>query len=360
MLDLVGGQRTLTASHVKELHAALLRNQDTHEVEDQFGRLFHAPLERGKYKTLPNNPKRLDGSVHEYCPPEHVASEMDELVRMHSEHEARGSPPEEAAWLHHRFTQIHPFADGNGRVARAIASLVFIGAGWFPLIVQREDWSRYIEALEKADNGDLRSLVAMFIEAQRNAIIQATEVAYEAHPIESAEEAVAAIRDRLVQRGKISPDEWLVAKQTATQLMQLSTNRLTQLSNTLAMQVGRAAEGFTFSIGTRRGLNLDETRLLEKMGQVPDPSEFHSVVQLGMSTTRPDAFVVTAYAVGPRYRGIIGVIGYLVIQGAEPAVIEGGSFQVNYEENLESAKARFSPWLERVIVNGLDQWRRTL
>ena len=31
----------------------------------------------------------------------------------------------EATWLHHRFTQIHPFQDGNGRVARALASLVF-------------------------------------------------------------------------------------------------------------------------------------------------------------------------------------------------------------------------------------------
>jgi Fic family protein len=70
---------------------------------------------------------------------------MDELIRLHSEHAAGGVPPEvEAAWLHHRFAQIHPFSDGNGRVARAIASLVFIKAGWFLLIVKRDDWGRYI------------------------------------------------------------------------------------------------------------------------------------------------------------------------------------------------------------------------
>ncbi|MCY3657588.1 MAG: Fic family protein [Caldilineaceae bacterium] len=30
-------------------------------------------------------------------------------------HEATAHPVPIAAWLHHRFVQIHPFADGNGR-----------------------------------------------------------------------------------------------------------------------------------------------------------------------------------------------------------------------------------------------------
>src|SRR5262249_3917808 len=151
-------------------HAALLRNQGSYSVVDQFGQASERALEKGQYKTTPNSPTRPNGSVHEYCPPEHVASEMDRLGEMHAQHQARGVPPEvEAAWLHHRFSQIHPFADGNGRVARAISSLVFIKAGWFPLIVKREDWTRYIEALEKADQVDLRPLVALFVDAQRAA-----------------------------------------------------------------------------------------------------------------------------------------------------------------------------------------------
>ena len=42
----------------------------------------------------------------------------------------------EAAWLHHRFVQIHPFQDGNGRIARALSTLIFVKAGWFPLVVR--------------------------------------------------------------------------------------------------------------------------------------------------------------------------------------------------------------------------------
>jgi Fic family protein len=90
MLDFVGGQRELTIGYIKELHAALLRNQTTNTVVDQFGQAFEKRIEKGSYKRTPNSPTRPDGSVHEYCPPEHVASEMDELIRLHSEHTVGG------------------------------------------------------------------------------------------------------------------------------------------------------------------------------------------------------------------------------------------------------------------------------
>ena len=64
------------------------------------------------------------------------------------------------------------------------------------------------------------------------------------------------------------------------------------------------------------------------------------------------------YAVGPRFRGIISVLAYLSIQGMEPIVLS--TFLINYKEDLASAQQRFSTWLERVIVTGLNQWRASL
>ena len=69
MYAFVSGQRTLTTGYIKELHAALLRHQDTVTVVDQFGQFFEKPLEKGSYKKSPNNPTRQDGSVHEYARP---------------------------------------------------------------------------------------------------------------------------------------------------------------------------------------------------------------------------------------------------------------------------------------------------
>ena len=361
MFDFVGGTRELSTSYIKELHASLLRNQETYAVVDQFGRAFEKQLEKGQYKTTPNSPMRPDGALHEYCPPEHVASEMDRLVALHKEHDARSVLPDvEAAWLHHRFTQIHPFSDGNGRVARAVATLVFIKSRWFPLIVKRDQWAQYIEALEKADHDDLRPLVAMFVEAQRDALIQATEVAYDVKPVESPHDAIIAVRDRLVQRGKLPMKEWLAAKRTAQKLRNIAIDRFGQIAAELAAETA-GGKGLSFSAGSSDQLS-DPIRasLAEMTGHIAHNGEFSGTAQLTLHTGRSAAVVVSFYAIGPKFLGLIGVVAHLVLEGQEPVAIKGNTFQINYEETPEAAQARFGPWLDRIIANGLNEWRRTL
>jgi hypothetical protein len=72
LFQFVKGDRPISKSYIHELHAALLRHQDSTVAMDQFGNLFTVRLVKGKYKDRPNNPKRADGTVHQYCPPEHV------------------------------------------------------------------------------------------------------------------------------------------------------------------------------------------------------------------------------------------------------------------------------------------------
>ena len=152
VFDFVKGERSLSASYIKELHALMTQHQETVGGVDSLGRKTSVPLIRGAYKSLPNNPLRPDGTIHEYCPPEQVDSEMDRLIALHHQH-GDVAPEVEAAWLHHRFAQIHPFQDGNGRIARALATLVFVKAGWFPLVVRDQERALYIGALEAADDG---------------------------------------------------------------------------------------------------------------------------------------------------------------------------------------------------------------
>lgn len=141
---------------------------------DIFRRPARIKLLHGDYKRRPNNPTRPDGRIHQYCPPEHVAAEMDRLLEMHEAHAASGVAPDvSAAWLHHRFVQIHPFQDGNGRVARAIASLVLIRDGMFPLVVTNRDRERYLDVLGEADNGDLAPLIALVARLQKKWLVRA-------------------------------------------------------------------------------------------------------------------------------------------------------------------------------------------
>jgi hypothetical protein len=260
---------------------------------------------------------------------------MDQLVALHKAHEASGLPPEvEAAWLHHRFTQIHPFSDGNGRVARAIATLVFIKSGWFPLIVNRDQWAQYIDALEKADSGDLRPVVAMFGEAQRDALIQATEVAYDIRPVKSPHDAVLAVRERMLQRDNLRDAVGLLAERTAERLFQRTVQRLDQIAGDLVQEAGKPIT-----------TNSDYRR---------------QAARLALSQSSRAELVVEFHAIGQRFPGFIKVVASLTLEEQSPAPIRGGIFQINYEESPEAAEARFVPWLDRVITEGLMQWRRTL
>jgi Fic family protein len=182
----------------------------------------------------------VNGSVHEYCPPEHVASEMDRLIKLHARHEEMGVPPEiEAAWLHHRFTQIHPFQDGNGRVVRALASLVFINAGWFPLVVTRDDRERYIEALEEADRGRLAPLVSLFSALERKAFVNALGIAREVlQEEERIEQVIASIGDLFAARNEALQREWKRAKEVAERLADRAREKFEQVAERLEQEVG--------------------------------------------------------------------------------------------------------------------------
>ena len=155
----VARQRGLTKGFIFEFHAMLTRHQETVEAVDQFGNRMRVPLIRGKFKELPNNPTRPDGMVHEYCPPVHVDSEMENLLRLSAEYEDKEHPLILAAWLHHRFTQIHPFQDGNGRVARCLVNLTLLRGLLLPIVIPREERAMYIQALERADKGNLKEFI---------------------------------------------------------------------------------------------------------------------------------------------------------------------------------------------------------
>jgi len=159
----VKGERALSESVIKEWHALLTRHQETAPGRDQHGRRIGIPFLKGAYKRRPNNPRTPDGTIHEYCPPEHTTSEMERLLGMHHDHErTRKLPaPVEAAWLHHRFVQIHPFEDGNGRTARLLMSYVFAKRGEPTPVISAAEKPRYFNALQHADGGNLQPFARM-------------------------------------------------------------------------------------------------------------------------------------------------------------------------------------------------------
>lgn len=190
LTDSVREEAPLTLHFIRQLHQLITRHQATYDAHDQLGRPMRASLPHGSWKTVANHVRRSDGSTLEYVPPEHVQSQM-ELLLAEFDKTAAAHPIVRAAWLHHRFILIHPFADGNGRVARALTLLVLLAARYAPLVVDRRQRPDYIAALDQANLGDLRPLVRFFARLEGAALAAEFTRPVEQVPAQAGAVAVA-------------------------------------------------------------------------------------------------------------------------------------------------------------------------
>lgn len=160
VLDLVTQKVAVTEHVVRELHAMLCRSQETYVVHTALGRQ-ERPLPKGEYKTFANNPTLASGRVHHYAPPDEVPSEMHRLVAsMGSAAYEALHPVLQSAYVHYALAAIHPFADGNGRTARALASVPLYRDRRVPLMVLADERDAYLDALGEADGGNLGAFVS--------------------------------------------------------------------------------------------------------------------------------------------------------------------------------------------------------
>ncbi len=374
----VKNERQLSVSYVKELHASLLRHQRTTTAIDSLGREVEVELERGAWKTRPNNPIRPDGTKHEYAPPEQVASEMDELIALHRAHDDAGVAPEVgSAWLHHRFTQIHPFQDGNGRVARCLASLVLIRAGWFPLSVTRDDRERYIAALEAADAGALAALVSLFSQREKSAFLGALSAAEEAKRTAHVESVIAATKHDLVRRRESVRREWDRAKDTARGLEILTKSRLEEVASQLRGELRSLVPGLRVQIddeppggGRSHFFRRQIVETAKHLDYFADVRDYAAWSRLMIFTADSRAEIVfSTHGIGRGFRGVLGFSAFFrrrdeaeeAEQGAVEAIpLTDEVFQVNYVEEAADVKPRFERRLDEVLIRGLETWRRGL
>lgn len=72
--------------------------------------------------------------------------------------------------LHASFERIHPFRDGNGRTGRLLLNLMLVRGGYPPAIIYKRDRSKYLRALDRADNADAGPLAELLARAVKHGI----------------------------------------------------------------------------------------------------------------------------------------------------------------------------------------------
>jgi Fic family protein len=93
------------------------------------------------------------GDRFEYASPEETPALMTDLVNWYNDAEQSGkySVVELAALFHYRYIRIHPFEDGNGRIARLMVNYILARHGWPMIVVRSRKKQEYLEALHKTD-----------------------------------------------------------------------------------------------------------------------------------------------------------------------------------------------------------------
>ena len=143
----------LTQNFIRTLHKTLLREDYTVYRNLPGGVQTSYVIHAGQYKTRPNSVITRYGDRFDYASPEETPGLMADLVDWYNSAEKEGklSPVELAALFHYRYIRIHPFEDGNGRIARLMVNFILTRHNYPMIVVRSRKKSEYLEALHQAD-----------------------------------------------------------------------------------------------------------------------------------------------------------------------------------------------------------------
>lgn len=160
----------ITESNIKKLHKELMKNPAQWSDETYY--------DPGKYKIFDNHTYRVTGKIHYYTTAENVSKEMADLMQQTNdaltvinEKKSETHPLAIANNFHLKFlNQIHPFGDGNGRIARIFMNLILLQNGFPPIFLKEVDKKEYLNCFteeEKAPGAMLNFIADRLIESQK-------------------------------------------------------------------------------------------------------------------------------------------------------------------------------------------------
>ena len=143
----------LTQNFIRTLHKTILREDYTVYRDLPGGLQTSCVIHAGQYKTRPNSVITRYGDRFEYASPEETPGLMGDLVDWYNaaEQEGKLSPVELAALFHYRYIRIHPFEDGNGRIARLMVNYILTRHDYPMIVVRSRKKREYLEALHQTD-----------------------------------------------------------------------------------------------------------------------------------------------------------------------------------------------------------------
>jgi Fic family protein len=143
-------ERPLSENFIRELNRTILAG-DYYKVS--YDGSYQYKIHTGVYKTRPNSVITPTGEMFDYASPEETSSLMGDLVKWYNAEEQKAtlSPIRLAALFHYRYIRIHPFEDGNGRIARLLVNYILLRHNYPMVVIPTADRKNYLNALNQCD-----------------------------------------------------------------------------------------------------------------------------------------------------------------------------------------------------------------
>jgi Fic family protein len=155
-------ERDLNENFIRQLNSLLLVRPFFKEAITPDGQPTRREIKVGDYKSFPNSVRLQNGEIFHYPSPAETPALMGDLIQWYKSNTDNAVIV--AADLHYKFVCIHPFDDGNGRIARLLMNYHLLKNNLPPVIIKSEDKKSYLRALQEADAGNLESLRAFIAE----------------------------------------------------------------------------------------------------------------------------------------------------------------------------------------------------
>jgi Fic family protein len=168
IMDLLRGQeveRPMSETFIRELHRLILKEPYYKDAITANGSPTKKLIQIGQYKTEPNHVVTPTGELFYYALPEETPARMGDLMAWYETETEKKElhPLAIAVGFHYRFVRIHPFDDGNGRMARLLMNFILMKYGYPPAIIPTEQRKDYIDALREADETENLELFAVYV-----------------------------------------------------------------------------------------------------------------------------------------------------------------------------------------------------
>jgi Fic family protein len=138
--EVIKQQRPLTENFIRDIHTLILKEPYQTDAITIDGKPTKKTIEIGKYKTSDNHVKTITGEIFYFATAQETPAKMNDLMLWYKEEIGYSSvnPIILSAEFHYKFVRIHPFDDGNGRIARILMNFILMQFGFPPAIIKTE------------------------------------------------------------------------------------------------------------------------------------------------------------------------------------------------------------------------------